>query len=188
MTPLLDLRELRGPEHRVDRSYQPAAFPVDRNSDYTVADTVSLALHVRKDGEKYRLFGRVRTVLSLSCGRCLEPFDVQSEIMVDLLYLPQSANNGEAEGEIREDDLSTAFYRDDHIDLCQMAQEQFQLALPMKPLCRDECRGLCSICGCNLNQQNCPCDVHWHDPRLAGLKNFLVSGPRDTGSRRTPGG
>lgn len=188
MTPLLDLREVRGLEHQVDRSYQPAAFPVDRNSDYTVADTVSLILRVRKDGEKYRLSGRVRTVLTLQCGRCLEPFDVQSEIMVDLLYLPESANHGEAESEIQEDDLSTAFYRDEKIDLCLMAQEQFQLTLPMKPLCRDECRGLCPICGCNLNQQSCPCDTHWHDPRLAGLKNFLNSDPRDTGSRRAPGG
>ena len=188
MTQLLDLREVRGLEHRVDRSYQPAEFSVDRNNDYTVSDTVSLGLRVRKDGEKYRLVGRVRTVLSLQCCRCLEPFDIQSEIMVDLLYLPESANHGEAESEIKEDDLSTAFYRDEHIDLCQMAKEQFQLTLPMKPLCRDECRGLCSICGCNLNQQSCPCDTHWNDPRFAGLKNFLMSGPRDTGSRRTPGG
>ena len=59
------------------------------------------------------------------------------------------------------------------IDLGEVMREQFFLALPMKPLCRPECKGLCPICGANRNRQECGCREEWVDPRLAGLKNLL---------------
>jgi uncharacterized protein len=49
-------------------------------------------------------------------------------------------------------------------------REQFYLALPMKPLCRDDCRGLCGVCGTNLNHVMCGCKREWDDPRFAVLK------------------
>ena len=63
----------------------------------------------------------------------------------DLRYQPHAANTGEGEREIEEDDLTTAFYENDEIDLGQLMREQFYLALPMKPLCGDDCRG-CARC------------------------------------------
>ena len=72
--------------------------------------------------------------------------------------------------EISEDDLTTAFYAEDQIDLGQLVMEQFHLALPMKPLCSEACRGLCPQCGTNLNTGSCECDSRWEDPRLAALK------------------
>ena len=70
----------------------------------------------------------------------------------DLRYQPHAENTGEGEREIEEDDLTTAFYENDEIDLGQLMHEQFYLALPMKPLCSDDCHGLCPICGTNLNR------------------------------------
>ena len=91
----------------------------------------------------------------------------------DVRYLPHSENIGD-EREVEEDDLSDAFYRDDQIDLGQLMEEQFYLALPMKPLCREDCRGLCASCGANLNEETCDCQVRWDDPRLAGLKAMVT--------------
>lgn len=71
------------------------------------------------------------------------------------------------------DDFSESFYRGDVIDLGQLIEEQFYLALPMKPLCRPDCKGLCSHCGTNLNVASCDCQVRWEDPRLAGLKALI---------------
>ena len=76
------------------------------------------------------------------------------------------------EQEIQEDDLSTAFYEDDKIDLGQLMREQFLLSLPMKPLCSDACRGLCPVCGTNLNRGSCDCKSTWDDPRLAALREI----------------
>ncbi len=178
MSLLLDLREMRGSEERVDRSYPAATFGADPRDEYAVADRVSLALRVRKDGDKCRLSGRVCTTLNLSCSRCLEQFGIPCDLAVDLLYLPYSTNRGDGETEITEDDLSTAFYREGQIDLMQMVREQFQLALPMKPLCRGDCRGLCPACGSNLNERGCRCDTRWHDPRLVALETLLSSRQR----------
>jgi uncharacterized protein len=87
-------------------------------------------------------------------------------------YLPESQSSGEGEREVAEEDLDTSFYRDDQIDLNEVLREQFYLALPMKPLCREDCEGLCPKCGTNLNTGTCTCATQWEDPRLAPLRNL----------------
>src|SRR5262249_2840161 len=103
---------------------------------------------------------------------CLEPFALPVDAPFDLRYQPHSANIGEGEREIEEDDLSTAFYENDTIDLGQLMREQFYLVLPMKPLCNEGCVGLCPVCGTNLNRGTCECAREWDDPRLAVLKTL----------------
>ena len=73
-----------------------------------------------------------------------------------------------------EDDLTTAFYKEDSIDLGELMHEQFVLALPMKPLCTAErARGCCVHCGTNFNKETCDCAPQWTDPRLAVLKGLI---------------
>ena len=170
---LLDLRELRGSEVVVERSLSPASIGGRGDSGWALISPVELKLRVRKDGDKYRLFGRVVTIVQRECSRCLKSFDVPMAMDVDLRYLPQAVNTGEGECEISEADLSTAFYRDDQIDLGDMAREQLQLASPMKPLYRADCLGMCSVCGADRNATACECDASWHDPRLDALRMLL---------------
>jgi uncharacterized protein len=174
---LLDLSRMREPRDQVARTYAPEAF-ADLANEFRVAAPVSLAFDVLKDRDEYRLVGGVRTRLDLTCSRCLESFPWPIDVSFDLRYLPASANAGEGEREVEEDDLTTAFYRDDTIDLRQLLAEQFYLALPMKPLCDEQCRGLCPVCGTNRNQAACDCRQEWEDPRLAGLKAFLKPPPQ----------
>ena len=169
MDMVLDLRDLRGSEERVDRVFTASTFAPEPGDDFAVADGVSLRLRLNKDGANYRLVGRVETRLRLACSRCLDRFDVPVKVSVDLMYLPHRINTGDGETEISDEDLSTAFYRDEQIDLGLMIREQVRLSLPMKPLCRDTCRGLCPMCGTNLNSERCSCDTSWRDPRLAAL-------------------
>ena len=169
----LDLRAIKGPRDRVRRVFPEASFGQGGGDQYRVADTVALDVEVRKDGSTYRVVGRLDATLELACCRCLEPCRLVVGVDVDLLYLPALENTGEAEARVEESDLTTAFYRDDQIDLVQLMHEQFQLALPMKPLCRDGCLGLCSVCGGNRNTTTCQCVEHWEDPRFAALKSLL---------------
>jgi uncharacterized protein len=169
---ILDLTHFRQPETDVVRRYEPAAF-AGRTSSFAVVAPVELKFRVHKDHDRYRLVGRVSTVLEQSCSRCLEPFRQTVDAPFDIRYLPQSENTGAEEQEVEEDDVSDAFYRDEQIDLLQLMEEQFYLTLPMKPLCREDCRGLCPNCGTNLNESTCDCQVRWEDPRLAGLKALL---------------
>lgn len=170
----LDLSKLHGALEHVDRTYQPADFgPAD--PDYRVVQPVLFSADVeQKGGTTFRVTGTVKTTLQLECGRCLESFPLPVDSAFELRYVPQSDEAAvEAEREITEDDLTTAFYSEGMLDLIDLIREQFQLALPMKPLCAESCHGLCSECGANLNRTTCDCKPVWEDPRLAPLKGLL---------------
>lgn len=150
----------------------------------------------------YRLVGSMSCRIEVPCVRCLEPFLMDVHEKLDLLYLPQSQNvarprspqggTHETHGKRRDrpseashhggeldergleaDELAVSFYQEDRIDLTQMILEQIVLALPMKPLCRVDCRGLCPECGANRNTASCACTQEDTDPRWASLKTLL---------------
>jgi len=165
----LNLAKIRAQQERFEQVYAPGAC-AGSGEDFSVAAPVALAFDIYKDNDRFRLVGRVRTTLELPCSRCVEPFKSPVDAIFDLRYLPRSHNVGEGEREVEEDDLSTSFYEDEKIDLGQLMHEQFYLSLPMKPLCREACRGLCPHCGTNLNRGTCDCRRDWEDPRLTALK------------------
>jgi len=167
----LDLTRYRQPVSQFARTFQPSE--VEQEGDaYRLVAPVRVDLEIHKDKDRFRLTGTVQTELELACGRCLEPFVWPVDAEFDLRYQPLPQHPGDGEREIAEDDLSTAFYENDEIDLGQLMREQFYLALPMKPLCRDNCAGLCSLCGTNLNTGTCQCTSQWEDPRLAPLREL----------------
>lgn len=170
---LLDLNNLHGQREHFERTFPPSAFdPPD--SDYRVVAPVELVLDVTRLGDDaFGVAGRVSAQLGVECSRCVEPFQVPVAAAFDLRYVPHAENAGEGEVEVGEDDLATAFYREGMIDLIDLMREQFVLALPMKPLCEEACKGLCPECGANLNKTNCDCAPRWEDPRLAPLKSLL---------------
>ena len=167
----LDLTRDRQPLNHFARVFQPEDVQLD-GDEYRIVTPVQVDFDIHKDKDRFRLVGTTRTELELSCGRCLEPYRIPVETEFDLRYLPESQSSGESEREVAEEDLDTSFYRDDQIDLNEVLREQFYLALPMKPLCREDCRGLCPKCGTNLNTGACTCATRWEDPRLAPLKNL----------------
>jgi uncharacterized protein len=171
----LDLSKIRTAHERYEKVYSPEAFASEHET-FRVVAPVSLEFDIEKDKEHFKLFGGVKTVLELPCSRCLEPFTIAVDAPFDLRYQPRAENTGEGEREIEDDDLTTAFYDNEEIDLGQLMREQFYLAVPMKPLCAESCRGLCPVCGTNLNAGTCSCTQRWEDPRLAALKALSRKG------------
>ena len=165
----LKLGQIKTAHERYEKVYQPEAFGAEVDG-FRLLAPVSLAFDIFKDKAQFRLVGRTETTLDVPCSRCLEAYSLPVDAAFDLRYQPHSTNAGEGEREIEEDDLSTAFYDNDMIDLGQLMVEQVYLSLPMKPLCRAECRGLCAVCGTNLNRDTCACTSEVEDPRLAPLK------------------
>jgi len=168
---LLDLTRIQGPRAHVERAYGFDQFDA-RGDDFRVVEPIGLVFDVEKKADVFRLVGRVTTALELGCSRCLEPFRLPVNSAFDLRYLPQATNRGGEEDEVGEDALDVAFYEGEAIDLGQMLREQFYLVLPMKPLCRLDCRGICPVCGANRNTVECGCEAKWEDPRLAPLKGL----------------
>lgn len=167
----LNLAKIRSAEEHFERVFPPEALGAETDV-YTLVTPASLVFDIHKDKQKFHLVGRVTTRLEMPCSRCLEPFTVDVDASFDLRYQPlaEDQHHPAGENEVKEDEFDTAFYENDEIDLGQLMEEQFLLSLPMKPLCSDDCKGLCATCGTNLNKGACNCTTQWEDPRLAALK------------------
>jgi len=101
------------------------------------------------------------------CARCLSPFTLPLTIQLqELFYYPPSNTRNSSEYMITEDGC---------LDLVEPMQEQLALSIPIQPVCRPDCRGLCSRCGQDLNLGDCNCKEETTDPRLAILQQFRES-------------
>ena len=170
---LLSLRSLSGAHEHFDKQFAPGLFETREDEPFRVVSPVSLSFDVdAQEAGRYRVAGHLGGDLELTCSRCLEPFRLPVTSEFDLRYVPRVENAGEGEQEVDEDDLTTAYYADDQIDLKALVLEQLHLAMPMKPLCDPECKGLCPECGTNWNTGTCSCARRWSDPRLDALKKL----------------
>jgi uncharacterized protein len=167
----LDLTRYRQPLTHVSKVFQPEDVGQEGDA-YRIVAPVQVEIDIHKDKDRFRLEGTARTELELTCSRCLEPYRMPVDAAFDVRYLPASDAAGDGEGEVGEEDLDTSVYRDDQIDLNEVLREQFYLALPMKPLCREDCAGLCPHCGTNRNTGTCSCAAGFEDPRLAPLRGL----------------
>jgi len=109
--------------------------------------------------------GRLQTQVSLTCVRCLEPFSYPFDFEIAERFVFS-----------RRDAAEEPIYliaSDGVIDLAEPTRQQMWISLPIQPLCRSDCRGLCAQCGVNLNDESCTCQEETIDPRLAALKELL---------------
>lgn len=140
-----------------------------------------LRLHVQRAGMpgayEYKLSGDVAGDVGVSCVRCLEPFTLGLRATFDLRFLPISAlpldQMGRDEREMLDEDVDIEYYRRPVFDLLSLVREQVYLELPMDPVCRETCEGLCPYCGVNRSQGPHQCDRKIHDPRWDALRDLL---------------
>ena len=107
--------------------------------------------------------------LELVCARCLEPVVEEVSRSFDLFYAPLPKGTRHKEDRLMDDDTEIGFYEGEGLFLADVLKEQVLLALPLKAICRSDCRGLCPNCGANLNHEECRCETHATDPRMAPL-------------------
>ncbi len=108
----------------------------------------------------------------LECGRCLEPFETRIRRDFCLTLVADAAEFGAGEAEVREDDASLFYATEGRVSLAEIAAEQIYLNLPLKPVCDEDCKGLCPTCGVNRNRIECGCRSEEIDPRLVPLLEF----------------
>lgn len=128
-------------------------------------------LHVARHGQDILVRGHLVGTLNLRCSRCLEPFAQEVDTRFDLLLSPAPDQLKEEE-ELSRADLDRDFYRGEVVDLESILREQVLLTLPLKPLCSEDCRGICPRCGADLNREACQCQEAQSTSPFAKLKNF----------------
>lgn len=130
---------------------------------------------LRIEGEVRRIEGgyalEAQLVYSgqLECSRCLAGYPFEEDETFSLVLYPRVGKAAPDE-ELSSGDLDVVFYDEPIVPLAPLAQERIQMALPMKPLCRPDCRGLCARCGKDLNLGACGCTPETIDPRWEALR------------------
>ncbi len=119
-----------------------------------------------------RVNGKLRTRLELPCARCLEPVSYDVSRDFDLLYRPQGSDIGREELSVTAAEAEVSYYQGDGLLLDDVVREQVLLAVPLKVVCREDCKGLCPHCGKNLNHEECSCGEPATDVRWAALKDL----------------
>lgn len=149
------------------------AIPIDCDMDFShlemYGDTpfrepVHITGKVENHAGIVRLVARAQYVLDTSCDRCTAPIRRNAELPIEHI-LVTSLN--------REDTDDLIVVENDQLLLDELVEADLVLNYPMKILCREDCRGLCPVCGHDLNESPCSCRVDTADPRLAVLKELL---------------
>lgn len=117
----------------------------------------------------YYLKARLSYEQTLSCIRCLQPIVERVEPEVELMIVQERPHAGGGERELKEDELGVLTVEGEVLETDPILVEQLQLNVPMKPLCRPDCGGLCPVCGADRNVGACSCQEETADPRWAGL-------------------
>lgn len=113
---------------------------------------------------------------ALECSRCLTDFPVHISTEFAVLYERVDRFQPDAGVDAGEsDDIEILDYDQKEIDISHRIREAILLALPMKPLCREECQGLCPVCGVDRNRYTCDCRVEQSDPRWEALRSVMQS-------------
>ena len=167
----LDIKELAVRNIRIRKSYAPGAIDF-HSGDFRQTEPLEVRATAELIEGQIRVSGQLHTRLELVCSRCLEAVVEEVTRDFDLYYRPAGATRRDEQMKLKQDDTEIAFFDGDGLFLADVLAEEVNLAIPMKVICRSDCRGLCPSCGVNLNNEECRCETHTADPRLAQLARF----------------
>jgi uncharacterized protein len=152
---------------------------------YRARAAAQVEFELEKIERRVRIGGRAKAEVTAACGRCLAPVSVDVPVEFEVTLVPadeyaveepkkDDKEHGPVGGSFAPGEAEEDTYEGKVIDLDPIVREQVLLALPGYPVCNEGCKGLCSVCGANLNERDCGCDRHVPDPRWAGLKNVKL--------------
>ena len=152
---------------------------------YRARAAAHVDVRLEKLERRVRIGARTRAEVTAACGRCLAPVTVDVPVDFEVTLVPadeyadelregKDHDGGPVGGSFAPEDAEEETYTGKVIDLDPIVREQLLLSVPSYPVCGEGCKGLCPVCGANLNDRECGCDRHVPDPRWAGLKDVKL--------------
>jgi uncharacterized protein len=133
---------------------------------------LGVELALTRHGGRILVRGTVRGAVTLECSRCLAGFSHPVEAELETHLEIGEKKTADADHELSPEELDVQQIDKGYIDLRELIAEQIHLAVPLKPLCSEGCRGLCPHCGADLNTESCSCEGEQTDPRWDALKHL----------------
>ncbi len=156
---------------RLDLKKGPGWLGGSEKSEVASVDSdIEFHIDLLRTAGEISVRGEIGFLAVARCSRCLSDVNVRTNLEIKLLLSPSDAEGKMESG----GDMDYETYRGRKIDLNDYMREQVNLSLPYKALCAEECKGLCSECGQNLNEQSCNCETSREDSCFAVLKNIKI--------------
>lgn len=140
--------------------------------DFDIKEPIHIEGKVTKFGKTLYVKGHLLAKMTMTCSRCIESFSFTLDSEIDATYVPLENESLEEEKELDQSDLDILFYKDDRLDLQEIIRDHIVLSIPLQPLCKPDCLGLCQNCGQDLNVSKCACKTEDIHPKLEILKKL----------------
>jgi len=179
---ILHIEQIKDKPLSQDFEENAAAFPVladmVQNHECEFLEPIKIHIKAFRVRELFEVEGAFQTRIRLTCSRCLNDFDTSFKSEFELTYTKELASitesSDEEEIELRVEDIGLLYFRGEEINLRDAIQEQVVLAFPLRSLCAETCKGLCTQCGADLNQRDCGCMVAPGTNKFAALKDLKL--------------
>lgn len=169
----LSVREMEVRKVCFDLTYPPGEIDFLEERLWQAAPLrVEGSAELLDDGEQIRVRGRMTVRMEAECDRCLEVAPFPLDTGFDLFYRPAHAGGAGHERTLDDNEAQVGFYEGTGLELKEILREQVLLALPMQRICRQECKGICPVCGRSRNQAGCGCQPQVVDDRWSALRDF----------------
>ena len=165
----MELKKLPAKVNHIHFEEKPIALELKQEGTSFDAPVIA-DLTVFISGDKLVCQGKVKTKVNLQCSRCLTVFSYPLETKLDFVL---ELRDGQIKGSSVEEETEFSFPSWDEVEIDNLVREIILLALPLKPLCSEDCKGLCPVCGTDLNSSTCNCQKEKVDPRWEKLKDLL---------------
>ena len=170
----LNIKEMEVRKIRFDEAFEPGEIDFSDTGlrQATALHAEGSAKVLENSGGEIRIQGKFSGTMESDCDRCLTVTSLPLDKSFDLFYRPPPEDLETEEVRIDEGEAEIGFYEGLGLELADVIKEQVLLALPMQRTCREDCKGICPVCGANRNEVACDCHVKPADDRWAALKNL----------------
>lgn len=161
-------------ESEVSATEFPQLLKLGEAGECDLTSPVHYALSVLREYDHIRVEGTVSSAVRLSCSRCLKEYESPLDSTFTLIYSKATGFTFEEEVELDDNDLISMSYEGSEIDFAPVIEEQLLMELPIKPVCQEDCLGLCTSCGEDLNKSPCTCNQREVNIRMSVLEKLKI--------------
>ncbi len=164
------------PEGGLHKTYEDMPGLLGEEDDCWAVSAITGKVYLQKMQKGVYLAGEVAAKIGMKCDRCLSDFNKDIRVKFSYILLVRSATEIKEQIGLKNEDMEVSFFDGIEVPLGGFFREQILLQIPMKHLCRDDCLGLCHVCGADLNREKCRCSSNEQESPFAVLKKLRVNG------------
>ena len=167
---ILDLSQFESFPARLSVEADPEKIEIDYEGVVRLI-SARLDLNIQNSGEEFFCQGEANASIRLTCARCLKEFDRELDNSINFIVCSKQWHD-DCRGE--EDNEEYVFFKgsDLQADVSELMRQAVIMSISLKPLCSEDCKGLCPSCGINLNEKSCQCEKGKVDTRWEALKKI----------------